>query len=326
MGIHIVYQLAFSVMLTTVLCIGSVWSPSVVNATDYYVATNGDDTNLGTESRPFRTVTKGMGVLRPGDTLYIREGTYAETITSSALTIPGGTSWSNPITISGYSSETVTLAGIILYSGANVSYLIFDHLVLDVAGGSDGLYVGCGSHHIRLSNSEVKNAQGGITFCNNADYNEVINCSVHDSTFHGLYITSSNNLFDGNSVYNNGQYGYHLYNQDGRTVSNNSIRNSEVYGNGYRRTDSFGILIGSGDSNVASNNIVRGNSRGIQIAYQSPDNNRVDNNTIYDNAGTAIEIFPEATNAIVTNNIMYGNGYNGITDWVATGTILSNNE
>src|SRR5262249_50425567 len=119
-------------------------------------------------------------------------------------------------------------------------------------------YVGCGSHHIRLSNSEVKNASSmGVHFCENADYNEIINCSIHDSVYHGLYISSSNNLFDGNKVYNNGWYGYHLYRQGNNTVNNNIVRNSEAYGNGSGRASSYGIIVCSGSNNAVYDNIVR---------------------------------------------------------------------
>jgi Protein of unknown function (DUF1565) len=71
-------------------------SPHISRAagTTYYVAANGDDGNPGTQSAPFRTVTKGMSVLVPGDTLYVRAGTYTET----PVRPPSGTA-SQPVTI-----------------------------------------------------------------------------------------------------------------------------------------------------------------------------------------------------------------------------------
>jgi parallel beta-helix repeat protein len=310
-------------MLTTVLCLGSVVSPSVANATGYYVATDGNDTNLGTESRPFRTIRKGVSVLSPGDTLYIREGTYAEGTRGAidtTMPIPSGTSWSNPVTISGYPGETVTIqGGVAINTGSNISYVIFNNLVL-----VDEFYVGCGSHHIRLSNSEVKNSSNmGVEFCDNADYNEVINCSVHDSVYHGLYIRSSNNLFDDNRVYNNGWYGYHLYHLSSSTVNDNIVRNSEVYGNGSGRASSYGIIVASGSNNAVYNNIVRDNRGGIAVAYGSV-NAHVYNNTVYGNILGGIDIIPDVTNTLVENNIVYGNRW-GIFDWGGGGTVLSRN-
>ena len=45
----------------------------------YFVALDGDDLNTGlSTASPFRTVTCGVAVLQPGDTLFIRGGVYIE--------------------------------------------------------------------------------------------------------------------------------------------------------------------------------------------------------------------------------------------------------
>jgi len=58
-------------------------------ATQYYVSTTGSDTNPGTITLPFLTLSKAVGLssLIPGDTIYIRGGTYAlgSTISISKL-------------------------------------------------------------------------------------------------------------------------------------------------------------------------------------------------------------------------------------------------
>ena len=58
-------------------------------ATTFHVALGGNDGNPGTFEDPFRTLTKGVSVLAPGDTLYIRGGVYGEPISNP----PGGSSW-----------------------------------------------------------------------------------------------------------------------------------------------------------------------------------------------------------------------------------------
>ena len=332
MSMHTVYQFALSATIFTVLCTGGVLPLRAATAGTYYVATNGKDTNEGTQSQPFSTIRKGVSVLQSGDKLYIRQGTYAEGITPASMSIPSGTSWSDAITISGYPDETVTLLGdsyapIALFSDYNIAYLVFENFILDASGRSVGFYLGCGSHHIRLSNSEIKHAVLGIQFCRGADDNEVINCSIHDSASHGLYISSSNNLFDGNRVYNNGGYGYHLYNSGAHTVNDNVVRNSEIYGNGSVQSSSFGIALGCGSNNVMYDNVVRDNPAGIQVAYGSPpaDNTQVYDNTVYGNSpGSGIEIFPDVTNTLVAHNHVYGNR-RGITDSGGIGTVLSDN-
>ena len=45
-------------------------------ATNYFVATNGSDTNSGTIEKPFATLRKAQSKVVAGDTVYIRRGTY----------------------------------------------------------------------------------------------------------------------------------------------------------------------------------------------------------------------------------------------------------
>ena len=42
----------------------------------YYVSTDGDDNNPGTQLQPFRTVQTGINTAEEGDTVYIKSGTY----------------------------------------------------------------------------------------------------------------------------------------------------------------------------------------------------------------------------------------------------------
>src|SRR6476660_9411440 len=117
--------------VTLSILIGTV----TVDAATYYVATTGNDSNPGTANQPFRTIVRGVKVLRAGDRLYIRSGTYGEHIDSNALTIPTGTSWSDAPIISGYPGERVILAPgsaqIINLPHAYIQYVSFENLVLD---------------------------------------------------------------------------------------------------------------------------------------------------------------------------------------------------
>ena len=47
-------------------------------AADYYVSPSGNDTYPGTFERPWQTIDDSINKLLPGDTLYLREGTYFE--------------------------------------------------------------------------------------------------------------------------------------------------------------------------------------------------------------------------------------------------------
>ncbi len=70
----------------------------------YYVSVSGDDDNAGSLAEPYATVNHALTTLKPGDTLYLRGGTYYEEVDAEL----SGTS-SQPITIAGYKDEQATI-------------------------------------------------------------------------------------------------------------------------------------------------------------------------------------------------------------------------
>ena len=55
--------------------------PLILHATEYHVATNGINTNPGSEASPFLTIQKAASLMVPGDVCIIHEGIYPETVT-----------------------------------------------------------------------------------------------------------------------------------------------------------------------------------------------------------------------------------------------------
>jgi len=337
-----VCQFAFSVMLTAVLCMGSVLRPSVVNATVYYVATTGNNNNscstaqnISTPKRNIAGASGGFSCLTPGDTLYIRQGTYTDQIDPAYNTIPiGGPSWANAITIAGYPGEVVTISdGIAIQDNLNLSivaYLIFDNFTTPV------LWIGGNSHHIRFSNCDVPGAPSAnnIMTQSTTSYIEVLKCRVHNapvgaSSAYGFYIAGHNHLFDGNTVYNNTGSAFCLYHSGSSDVHDNIVRNNLIYGNAYddgaRNNDNAALLLASGDNNQAYNNILYGNGNinhanaggggggGLGVSYGCT-NCKIYNNTIYGNVGIGLSI-TNSPNTDMKNNIIFGNGINRIVDW-----------
>ncbi|MEA2062312.1 MAG: DUF1565 domain-containing protein, partial [Gemmatimonadota bacterium] len=47
---------------------------------EYYVDPSGDDSNKGTNSKPFRTIQKGADFARPGDIVWVMPGMYREEV------------------------------------------------------------------------------------------------------------------------------------------------------------------------------------------------------------------------------------------------------
>ncbi|MGI9285442.1 MAG: hypothetical protein ACR2P1_08630, partial [Pseudomonadales bacterium] len=73
-------------------------------AATYYVSTNGEDGNPGSLAQPWQTVKHALSILRPGDTLYLRGGTYYEQVRVNK----SGTA-NQPITIAGYADEQAVI-------------------------------------------------------------------------------------------------------------------------------------------------------------------------------------------------------------------------
>ena len=76
-------------------------------AADLYVATDGRDENSGTLEQPLATLQKASGMMKPGDTCFVRGGLYAEPLDITDLK---GTE-KKPITFRNYQVEMVVLNG-----------------------------------------------------------------------------------------------------------------------------------------------------------------------------------------------------------------------
>ena len=286
-------------------------SSSSSSGTAYYVATNGNDANPGTQSAPFRTINHGMKLLKAGSTLYVRGGTYYESLdTSEGTKFPPGSSWSTPVKVTAYNGEHVQLKGRINIS-LPTQYMIFDGLNLDAAGQAHGIALNGGAHHMRFQNLEIKYPNiNGIElspYNGGAFYNEFINLDIHhvaqSLSGHGIYITTSYNLVEGCTLHDNYRYGLHIYDGAYQSSNFNIARNNTIYNNG-RDQHTGGMTVG-GDGNRITNNLVYGNYRGIDIGPGNARNTVASENTVRDNSWAGFKL--TGTNDTVKNNIAYGN-------------------
>jgi hypothetical protein len=89
-GINITRQASFTrearqagkypLISTSIFLLFFLLNAADASAATYYIATTGSDSNPGTLSQPWRTIGKANSTLQAGDTVYIRAGTYNESI------------------------------------------------------------------------------------------------------------------------------------------------------------------------------------------------------------------------------------------------------
>ena len=311
----------------------------------YYTATTGLDANAGTLTSPFKTIAKGASVLKPGDKLYIRGGTYVESLVNS---VPSGTSWTSPVTLAAYPGETVVVqasGSVVVRINSSVGYIIFDGLIFDAARQAgpvvylDNLYGSGTPHHIRFQNGEIKNAassDGALIEASYTDpqpnYNEFINMKIHDNgssvLHHGIYMHSSHNLVTGCDIYNNSGFGVQIYHDNAASGINTSY--NTLSGNKLHDNVASGTVLAGGVGNLAYNNLIWNNRGGILVDY-SASNTGLYYNTIYANnagggvAGIRLGSNVSASNTTIRDNIIFGNSAGDITTYSATNTVADHN-
>ena len=298
-----------------------------VGPTTYWVATTGSESNTclqaRTEDTPKLTITSGASCLTPGDTLFVKAGTYAEQLTDE---IPGGTSWSAPVTVRANTGETVTIApgaggdGAVYFTSAASQYIILDGINLDGTGETTGhgIIINGAANHIRVQNAEIKNFwnTGILVAGPTANDNEFINLKVHDngtrpdqsSQNHGIWIETDNNLIEGCTVCNHTGHGIYVFSANAWQPNNNFIHRNLVYNN---TTIGIGMY---GASNTARNNIVYDSTNaGIKVSGTTAN---VTFNTIY--SISEVGGYSEAGSGHTwRNNIFADSGDWGL--WLATG-------
>lgn len=165
-------------------------SSTVSVAADYYVSKNGNDSNPGTISSPWRTIAKANTALRSGDTVFIRGGEYSEAINPAASGTRGA-----PIRYQAHADETVVLTSppkdaegkrtAIRLDGRD--YIVIDGLRVDgkrLSGGGtdsevDSFIRLIKAHYNEINNCDFQYANGsaGVHIHGGSSYNRITNNS-----------------------------------------------------------------------------------------------------------------------------------------------------
>ena len=202
-----------ALLLWVVLFFAAAFLSGPVMAATYYVATNGNDTWPGSSSQPWATLKKAADTVAAGDTVIVRDGTYA------GWHVYGnkGTS-SNPITFKAENAGGVTLNakasnasqnGIIELEGGSESttteYWVVDGFVVNGNNKSlmtvDARWV----NHCTFRNLTVYQSSSRGLYVSHGNYNLTENCVSHDNGEHGSYCANAGtyNTFVKNTCYSN---------------------------------------------------------------------------------------------------------------------------
>ena len=299
------------------------------NATTYYVAKIGNDSNPGTEVLPWLTVQKSANTLIAGDTVLIKTGIYNEQVIPQNSGSPG-----NYIVYIAYPGDTTTIDG----TGISISWAglihIFKKSYIKISGlniknsMAFGIFMGNSNHIIIEKNYTYNTYNSGIAAVEPGpndhiiiDNNEV-ELACNDG--HQECITvSATDVFEikNNHIHHSGPGTNGGEGIDAKVgCSNGKICNNYVHDIISR----LGIYIDayanySHDIDVYQN-VVHDCAAGFTVASENGgllENVRVYNNIAYDNRNNGCEVAhwgPGSQHPIkdikIINNTFYNNGSN----------------
>jgi len=100
-------KLLIAVIPGLLLFSGAVSLQAQTGPTYYYVSPTGNDSNPGTESLPWKTLSKAASMATAGITIFIKQGTYSERL----LPVHSGKA-DAPITFTSYPGDSVAITGV----------------------------------------------------------------------------------------------------------------------------------------------------------------------------------------------------------------------
>ena len=297
-----------------------------VNAAEYFVAKDGDDSALGTSSSPWQTIQTSIDKLVPGDILNIGDGIYNENLKPTVSGTDIG-----PITIRAVNPFKVTIDAGGVSQALNiteVSYLVFEGFKLSNAGERAVLQVNSrdnqpatgntDTHHITLRKMSVKG-------------------SCLDKNCNGLLIGRSNDiLLEDAWVYGAGRYTLSVYGSRNITLRRIVVRWDQWYGNSYKPNDprnAMGIynthdslfeniiMLDGGQRPEGTGGdkgtlLLAGGDNGTTSPFVNSSNNQFYGLTFFNNVGLAISLSARSqphNNNYFENSVVMGNTIRGIT-------------
>jgi len=232
----------------------------------YYIdgSTGNNKSNGLSLSSAWKTIAKANSALKPGDTVFIRAGTYHETIAPQL----SGTD-TDPITFQKYGSDNVVISRV----NNGVHLVNKKHIVIEgltIADVKRFVVISSGSRHNIIRNCRLERASGwGGLRIENSSHNKILDNFIYNG--HGdlveLYPNADHNLIKGNEIFG-GPLNTHscllvrsTENQD--DSSYNIIKDNWIHGAG---DDNVNILQ-KVEHNLIERNIIESVSAGAGLKF-----------------------------------------------------------
>ncbi len=297
----------------------------------YYVSVNGSDSNPGTLQKPFKTIQKAANVVKAGDTVYVRGGTYV-----GRIYIHTSGSKGKYITFRNYPGETpvITRNDKDFYKqtilGEGVSYVRLIGFKIDKTVAVAIRFQGPGEY-IEVRNNEV-------SFQNeNIPEGERIGKAVVFAGYKNAPLRHV--LIEGNNIHHN-HTGRKGYSSEALTVYGKveyfKIINNKVHDNDFIGIDIIGkdtgsyAHLGTPRYGIIKNNELYGNSKlslyASSIYLDGGEDILVENNFVHENFGPGIAVNQEEKDSfirhvVIRNNVFYKNYYNSFGSAIQGGIV-----
>jgi parallel beta helix pectate lyase-like protein/purple acid phosphatase-like protein len=304
------------------------------SASTYYVSTSGNDSNAGTQSAPFRHLSKGAAAAtQPGDTVIVMDGTYdneGQVAPNYVVTLYYSGTSGNPITFQAQhrgmaildsmnTSTTTACNGAYSYFNLyNASFIVIQGFVIQ-RGCNEGIHSNDNAHDIVIKQNVIQyignhtnTTQIGMDgiYLNNSEYNFTFDSNTfHDigrtsgqtqlHFDHGIYTHAATVTIINNTFYNMNA-GWSIQLADG--ASNMLIANNTFAFPNTGDGESGQIMWWGGNTNVTvRNNIFYNPNTSAMTQYAATISGCVfDHNLVYPASSVMDSSFP----CSVTSNVL----------------------
>jgi parallel beta-helix repeat protein len=290
---------------------------SVSNAATYYVATNGNDSNPGSSSNPWRTLQKAANTARAGDVVLVANGTYV-----GFQVTADGTS-SSPIVFRANGSNVIinarnaTTPDNVNIEGGN--YVTVEGFIVNDAP-RVGIRAVTATGVVIRNNVISRSGLDGILTGYTPQIQIIDNVASGSLQEHGIYVSNSTSANDnpvvrGNECFDNNQNGMQ-FNGDCDAGGDGIISGAVIEGNVIHHNNWKGFSLISLQNSSIRNNLVYENglsagAGGIHLADQPgcnkpSSNNVIVNNTVHEPRIACIRMTNGSTGNTIFNNLLVG--------------------